>query len=419
MTDQLLEVRLDEIVWPEETDITTEQIANMAKSLEANEQIEPIVVTKRMEDAIYRGVIGRLRYEGTKTRWKGDLSKTILARVHAFESEADIVKWQLAENEHRRQIPAMMKAKLYQKLAGLLETETGGKETVTLKMLSDAVEEATGDKESTKTVQHYLSLNKLDPKVQEVLTREKAPLRTGLELLRLKSPESQVKVAKEIASGRLIGTISIQDVKWKVDSALSAEGHDRHLERLKKKAEELRKEGKVVFSETASYNESRSYERLYDGIPKDCEECKKLGIYLSGNFRQEPICLDKECYAAKRKDRNKQENREQKVREKKAQEERAKVYDAPFDDRSWRLIAVGVVGEYDLERELNFGLGAEEKMWEAVQKLDGPALQKLLLKLAVRKVLTGPMHHDSVVKLWAVDEFKLQRDLFVKEEKTE
>jgi len=215
----------------------------MALSLMVHGQIEPIVVTGPDENGKYRGVVGRLRYEGMKKRWENEPEgKTILARVHKFEDELEIKMWQLAENLHRRQLPPMQKAKQLKALHDLIRKEAG--EEATIQTLAAAIEDMTGEKESVKTVQHYLSLTKLQPEVQEILTRENAPLRHGLELLRVKNPEKQVDLARRAAEEGW----SLSDLKWKVDEVTAEERRKRRDEQLKKKAEELEKEtGKKVY----------------------------------------------------------------------------------------------------------------------------------------------------------------------------
>jgi len=45
MTDELKEIPLENILWPDPTDVTEQQIKDMAASLETHSLIEPIVVT--------------------------------------------------------------------------------------------------------------------------------------------------------------------------------------------------------------------------------------------------------------------------------------------------------------------------------------------------------------------------------------
>ncbi|MFQ5763183.1 MAG: ParB N-terminal domain-containing protein [Candidatus Bathyarchaeia archaeon] len=85
MTDELKEILLETVYWQEPTDITQEQIKNMALSLSRHDLIQPIVVAERTEKG-YRGVIGRLRYEG-HMHLEAD---KILARIHKFKNETEV-----------------------------------------------------------------------------------------------------------------------------------------------------------------------------------------------------------------------------------------------------------------------------------------------------------------------------------------
>jgi ParB family chromosome partitioning protein len=245
--DLQAEIPLENVYWTGPTDITEQQIKNMAASILIHSLIEPIIVCPHDEKGQYRGVIGRLRYEAMKYRWRGEPEgKTILARVHRFKDESEILMWQLAENLHRREVTAMLKAKQYRALYDFLREKYG--EEATLGTLVTAIEESTGNPESVKTVQHYLSLTKLELKTQEVLTSEKLPLRAGLELLRIEDPKRQVKAAEEIQKMPEKDR-TVLDIKWRVETYITDQQRDKQRKRLNKKAEELRKKGKIVVIE--------------------------------------------------------------------------------------------------------------------------------------------------------------------------
>jgi len=228
-TDEVKKIPLEDIYWTDETDITKEQIHDMAMSFVTHGQIEPIIVTPDGKGK-YRGVCGRLRYEAMKYRWRNDpKGKTILARIHHFEDEAEIKAWQLAENLHRRELPAMQKARLYRELYDLMKQKE--EDEVTMELLAVDMEKLTGEEVSAKTIQHYISLTKLQPEVQEILTREKWPLRWGLELARIKDPKKQVEAAKKIVSDQEEYD-SLVDVKWYVDGILSEERRKKRNEQL-------------------------------------------------------------------------------------------------------------------------------------------------------------------------------------------
>jgi len=420
--DETQEIPLETIYWLEFTDITEEQISNMAASILVHGQIEPIIVNVRDEKG-YRGVVGRLRYEGMKKRWKTQATgKTILARVHKFDSESELKTWQLVENLHRREVPAMQRARQYRALHGLLREEHG--EEATIQTLTMAIEDSTGNKESFKTVQHYLSLTKLEPRTQEVLTSEKLPLRAGLELLRIEDPKRQVKAAEEIQK-RPDRYRTVQDIKWHVESYVTDQQRDKQRKRLEKKAEELRKTGKTVIIEapysTLSWKERDKYQTFWQEPPAECKECPKLGIQLSGNFQQKPICTDKKCYENMETQKSRKQTKEQREIEQKFDEEREKVYGMDLDVRHWRLAVFALIDTYDLQRMFQVKVSnyakTEELVWMAINKMDEKQCQQLLVKKAVEEILTGPQWGDSAVKNWAVNEFNLTAKVFLKEEK--
>lgn len=422
-TDETREVPLEAIYWLGPTDVTKKQISDMAASLLVQGQIEPIVVNVRDEKG-YRGVIGRLRYEGMKDRWKAEpAGKTILTRIHGFADDVEIQMWQLAENLHRRELPAMEKARQYRTLYDLLKEDYSEKATVgTLVM---AIEACTGNPESDKTVQHYLSLTKLQPKTQEILTGEKLPLRAGLELLRVENPQKQVKAAMDIQKNPERYK-SIADIKYHVDSYVEDERKDKQKKRLQKKAEELRKTGKTVVIEAPyselSWKERDKYQTFWQQeLPADCKECPKLGIQLSGNFQQKPICTDKKCYENMETQKHRKQTKEQREIEQKFDEERAKVYDMDLDVRHWRLAVFGLIDTHELQRTLQVKVSnyaqTEELVWMTINKMDEKQCQQLLIKKAVKEILTEAQDwQGSMVKNWTVKEFNLTPKVFLKEE---
>jgi ParB/RepB/Spo0J family partition protein len=423
MDDEFKEIPLDEIYWPDSTDITEQQINNMAASILVHGQIEPVVVCPHDEKNQYRGVVGRLRWEGMKYRWRGEPEgKTILARIHHFKDESEILMWQLAENLHRREVTAMQKAHQYRELHTLLTKEHN--EEATLGTLVSAIEESTGNPESVKTVQHYLSLTKLEPRTQEVLTSEKLPLRAGLELLRIEDPKRQVKAAEEIKK-KPNRYKTVQDIKWHVEGYITDQQRDKQRKRLNKKAEELRKQGKAVIIEApygdTSWEERQKYHQFWGEIPAECKDCPKMGILLSGNFQQKPICTDTKCYENMETKKHKKQVQEQKEIEQKFDEERIKVYGMEPDVRHWRLAVFGLIDHWKLQRllqvkEARFARD-DDVLWLALNKLDEKECQRLLIRKAIEEILTGPQSwgDDSPVKKWTVCEFQLTPKVFLKE----
>lgn len=422
--DAMVEIPLDKIYWTGPTDITEQQIKNMATSLLVNSIVEPIVVCSPDKKGMHRGVVGRLRYEGMKYRWRSEPEgKTILARIHEYKDEVEIITVQLVENLHRREIPAMQKARQYQQLYDLLREDHG--EKATLQTLAMAIEEATGNTESVKTIQHYLSLTKLEPKTQEVLTSEKLPLRAGLELLRIQSPVKQAKAAEEIEK-RPDRYKTVQDIKWHVDTFVTDEQRDKQRKRLEKKAEELQKQGKQVIIEPPyskmSYKEREKYHSFYGEVPAKCKTCPKLGVQLSGNFQQKPMCSDSKCYDGMQAQQSREHTKEQKDIKQKFDVERVKVYGVEPDVRHWRLAVFGLIDTWELrqilkvEKDRQFARD-DEVVWLALSKLDEKQCQQILIQHAIEEILTGPQWGDETVKEWTVKEFGLTAEVFLKREK--
>ena len=426
MADELKEIPLENIFWPDPTDITEQQIKDMAASLETHGVIEPIVITPD-ENGKYRGVCGRLRYEGMKHLGR----KTILARIHRFESELDIKMWQLAENLHRRQIPAMMRAKQLKDLYELLKKKNS--KEATIQTLARTLEDMTSEKENMKTVQHYLSLTKLQPEVQEILTREKWPLRWGLELTRIKDSEKQVETAKRIlkeTKNKIFPIKSVEQVKDVVDEALRKEREQKRNEQLKKKAEQIEKEtGKKVYVDRLlSWEERKKFHRWwYEEPPEECKKCEKTGILLEANFHQVLICLDPKCWEKKEEEQERQEQEKVRERERILREEQRKVWDVKeYDERHWRLAVCGLIKSWELRKLLDLKRGEwdpsglDETLWKKIQDLNEDECKRLLIRHAVEEILTGPQTYwsggDSPAKKWAVEEFSLKREVFLRSE---
>jgi len=411
--DQTVYIPLESIYWLDPADVTDQQIADMAASILVHGQIQPIVVCTQDEKG-YRGVVGRLRYEGLKHRWReSPTGRTIMARIHKFEDDVQIKMWQLAENLHRREIGAMQKARQYKELYNLLQEQHG--EEATIKTLVVAIEDSTGNKESHKTVQHYLSLTKLEPDTQQSLTGETMTLRHGLELLRVKDPEKQVELAKSAETDE----VTVKDLHYRVDAALVDERRKKQFKRLKKKAKELKAEGIKVFFENPyisydQYNEeSKTYHRFWSDPPEKCLKCPKKGVILRGNFRQDPVCTDLKCYDKMQKQKGIDIQKQVAARNKQLDEDLAKVYNMTPDARHWRLAVYGLFDTYQLCSLLNVDrTNMEESVWKALCKLDEKQCQTMLICKAVSLTLGPPDWKHSHVKKWVVKEFNLTPEVF-------
>jgi ParB-like chromosome segregation protein Spo0J len=424
----LVEIPLENIVWQGPTDITEQDIKNMAASFMTTGQIEPIVVTQADKKGIHTGVVGRLRYEGMKYRWRNNLAgKTILCRIRRFREDLDgqieIRSWRLVENLHRREIPAMEKARQYRELHDLMRQKHG--EQATLDMLAATIEELTGNKESTKTIQHYLELTKLEPRTQEILTGEKLSLRAGLEFARVTDPKKQVKAAEDVRK-QPDQYHDVQSIHWHVETLIEDERKDHQKQRLNKRADELRKEGKIVIIESPysdmSWKEREKYQLFYGEVPEECKTgagCPKLGIQLSGNFQQRPVCTDKKCYENMEKKQHQKETRLSREKQEKIEEEHVKVYSMPLDVRHWRIAVFGLIDSWELGQMLGRGRGSgnkDEEIWAEISKLSIEECQRLLLKKAVDEGLTSRGWGNEFFKEWIVKEFGLTPALFLKED---
>lgn len=423
MVDEVNEIPLENIYWMDPTDITEDQIHNMAASILVHGQIEAIVVNVKDKKG-YRGICGRLRYDGMKYRWRGEPEgKTILARIHKFKNEVEIKMWQLAENLHRREVPPMHKARQFRDLYDLIRK--GADEEPTIQTLATAIEDMTGDKQSVKTIQHYLSLTKLEPKVQDILTGEKMPLRYGLELLRIKDSKKQVKAAKHIQKDPEAYS-NVRAVRWHVEEIVAEERRDRQKQRLEKKAEELRSQGKIVYLDTpyGSYEDYKKYHQFWQEPPEKCKDCPKLGVLLRGNFQQRPICTDLECHKKTQAEERKKEGKKHQEQAETLKAEQVRIYNMDLDVRHWRLALYGLIENWPLkhllgiEREEYEVGGMKEAVWNKVQSLDEEECKKLLIRKAVEEVLTGAQmwRGGNPAKKWAVEEFNLTRDVFLGEE---
>jgi len=421
-----VEIPLDKIFWPDSTDITEQQIKDMALSLMTTGQIHAIVVDAADAQGKHLGVAGRLRYEGMKYRWRNDpQGKTIRCWIRRFKSGVDgqieIKTWQLVENKHRREVPAMQQARQYRALYDLMRQKHG--EQATLNTLATQIEELTGNKESAKTIQHYLELTKLQPRTQEILTGEKLSLRAGLEFARVTDPKKQVKAAEDVQK-RPDMYQNVQSIKYHVESFIEEERRDRQKHRLEKRAEQLRKEGKTVILELPysdmSDKEREKYEIFYGEVPEECKTgagCPKLGVQLSGNFQQKPICADKKCHENMQRKQGQKHAQIQRESKKKLEEELAKVYSMPLDVRHWRIALFSLVDTWKLSEMLGKGRGGKDNaLWNAVSALSLEECQGLLLKKAVEDAVSSSAWGKEGFKEWVVKEFGLTRSLFLKEE---
>jgi ParB/RepB/Spo0J family partition protein len=223
--DQYLEIPLELIYWKETVREVLKQqdIIDMASSLRLHQQIEPIVVKPPDEEGGYEGVIGRLRFEGAKHAHL----KTILARVHQFESIREVREWQLVENLHRRQLSELERDEGYRELYDLIKQERSGvyKEHI-VKDMAKKVEEFTGERPSEKTIWKRIQIARELPegvkKTVKSLPGESFGVKHAEQLLRLKDdPDKQLQFAEEFAATVVKGKpMTVKNLKKKVDNLI-------------------------------------------------------------------------------------------------------------------------------------------------------------------------------------------------------
>jgi ParB family chromosome partitioning protein len=216
--DYYEELLLDSILWkdPVRKAVREEDIQNMATSFVCHGQIEPIVVKPTGKNGLYEGVVGRLRYEGAKHANRS----TILARVHQFRSDSEVLEWQLAENLHRVDLSAIDKAEAYRQLYEIhRETVPEAKSIDIVSSVAKSLEEFTGERPAEKTIFHYLKLaSDLPEETKNLLTGEtKFGVRHGLEILRLKEDPAK---QQELVEKTLHEGWTVQKLKREVDAVI-------------------------------------------------------------------------------------------------------------------------------------------------------------------------------------------------------
>jgi len=218
--ENLLKLPISAVVWKSPIrEFTAEDVKNMATSLRTHGQIEPIVCKPQNADGLYEGVCGRLRYEGAKY---ANLD-SVLVRIHKFESEADVLDWQLAENLHRKELTVVQKAEAFKRLYEARKREAGGmKEKHIVAGIVEAHEKLTGEKKAERTVWRYLQIANELPQGQGLKTvpGDSFGVKHALELLRLKGkPQEQVKLAEEFAGK----PVSVKKLRAEVTKILAPE----------------------------------------------------------------------------------------------------------------------------------------------------------------------------------------------------
>lgn len=186
------------VEWLEPRDFADEDVENMAASLRIHGQIEPIVV-EPIGGGLFRGICGRLRFEGAKRAG----FQFIEAKIVRFNSESERVAYQLAENLHRKELTVFQKAKALKRYRDLVKQEHPDLSMgEVMKIVASNIERMASREISEDTVYRYIQVEEHLP--EEVKSVFGVDSKIGLEhcriLLRLKNkPEEQMRVARMLA----------------------------------------------------------------------------------------------------------------------------------------------------------------------------------------------------------------------------
>jgi ParB family chromosome partitioning protein len=204
--------------WLEPREFSVEDVENMAASLRIHGQIQPIVVESAGEN-VYRGVAGRLRFEGAKRAGLPEIE----CKVMTFKSESERVALQLAENLHRKELTPIQKGEWLKRYRETLRKELPGASIKSIMAtITDSIAKLTGERISEDTVYSYIQVAEQLPSLVKAYigTGANVGLRHMQELLRLNTmPEKQVELAqKTVHEGW-----TVQKLKSEVDKALGVE----------------------------------------------------------------------------------------------------------------------------------------------------------------------------------------------------
>jgi len=197
-------------------DFTDDDIENMASSMMIHGQIQPIVVKPPNVEGLHEGVCGRLRYEGAKHAHRPE----VLARVHNFEDEAEVLEWQIVENLHRKDLTAIQRGEAYTQLYDLRRKELGGvKDKSIVAGIAESIERQTGEKKAEDIIGRYIQIAKeLPEKIKKKIGfKSDFGLAHARQLLRLKDkPKMQLELAEKFVRKPM----TVQSLKQEVNKIL-------------------------------------------------------------------------------------------------------------------------------------------------------------------------------------------------------
>jgi ParB/RepB/Spo0J family partition protein len=215
--DEFKYVPLEAITWKISLrEFARQEIIDMGASLRVHGLIEPIVCHPH-EDGKYWGVCGKLRFEGAKHA----MFKDILARVHRFSSEDEMLEWAIAENLHRRNLTALDRAECYGRLAELRKKQFPMQSVI--QGIAMSIEQLSGTKPAERTVRKYLQIDAKIGKhaktvglIRQGRTASFLQINHLLEVSRLEDDDKQA----ELLSYTIHEGWTTQKLKHEVDVAL-------------------------------------------------------------------------------------------------------------------------------------------------------------------------------------------------------
>jgi ParB family chromosome partitioning protein len=200
--------------WLEPREFSSEDVENMAASLRIHGQIQPIVVEPLGEN-VYRGIVGRLRYEASKAARLPDIE----CKIMRFKCDSERVAVQLAENLHRKE-PGIQRCDWLKRYKEALKKELPkASEKAIIQTMIESVEKLTGEKVSERRIYEYLQVAEqlLDEVKKSIADVRNVGPDHCLELLRLSNDrDKQVELAERAANEGW----SVRRLKSEVDKAL-------------------------------------------------------------------------------------------------------------------------------------------------------------------------------------------------------
>jgi ParB family chromosome partitioning protein len=183
---QIQQIPCDEIVWPqqERKKFSEESIAELAETIRVHGVVEPIGVRRKGDH--YEGIWGQRRWLGGTRIGLKDMPAIVCDEI---KSEAEIAEIRLIENTARENLAPLEQA---DGLAHLMEIAN---------LSASDVAKRVGMNPAAVT--KALSLRQLPDWIREKISAGVISAGAGYELARIKDPEIQAELARQVASGAL------------------------------------------------------------------------------------------------------------------------------------------------------------------------------------------------------------------------